>query len=229
MSRRWWRNWTWPPWWVYPYYAALLAALYLFASLAETVYEGEGFPFDHAILTWLYGLQAPWLSRLARALDVLGISYLLTVICVALAWWLWRQRRRSAVFLLLAFGGAVGVNLLTKGFFERVRPDLFEQLTPITNSSFPSGHAMGSWALWLALLLIGHRHWPRQQLLVGLALGLFALAVGVSRAYLQVHYPSDVLAGWALSTAWVLGVGSWYTHGYPRARATSPPPEDRED
>lgn len=226
MSRRWWRGWNRPPWWVYPYYAALLAALYGFALLAADVYEGEGFAFDQAVLTWLYGLQAPWLSWLARTLDLLAISYLLILVCAALAWWLWPKSRRSAVFLLLAFGGAVGVNLLTKGVFERVRPDLFEQLTPVTNSSFPSGHAMGSWALWLALVLIGPWHWPRQQLLVGLALGLYALAVGVSRVYLQVHYPSDVLAGWALSTAWVLGVGSWYTHGYHRARAAGEPQEE---
>ncbi len=208
-----------PPWWVVPYYGLLLAALYGFAELADDIYETEGFAFDEPILTWLYAQQTPWLTGVAHVLDVLGVSYLLGALSLGLARWLWPQSRRSALFLLLAFWGAVGVNLFTKGYFERARPDLFEQLTPITNFSFPSGHAMGSWAFWLALTLVGAQRWPRWAALVSLLSFIFALAVGLSRAYLQVHYLSDVLAGWALSTAWVLGVGGWYTYGYHRLRA----------
>lgn len=203
-----------PPWWIIPYYAVLLGVLYGFAELAQGVNEERGFAFDTAMLTWLAGVQSRPLTLIALALNYLAISYTLGLgVCIAAAR-LWRKNRRSAVFLIVAFWGAVGVNLVAKEFFSRVRPDLFEQLTPITNSSFPSGHAMGSFALALAVLLVLVQLRVRRGLAWGLFAVMLAVIVGLSRNYLQVHYPSDVLAGWALSTAWVLGVGAWYTYGF---------------
>ena len=211
--RRLWRY-VMPPPWVIPYYGLLLAVLYGFATLAQGVYDDRGFPFDTTILTWLAQHQSRPLTLTALALNYLAISYTLGAALLLVCLRMWRNNRRSAIFLTLGFWGAVGVNLVAKEFFTRVRPDLFEQLTPITNSSFPSGHAMGSFALALSALLVLLQLRVKNGLAWGL-LGMFlAVIVGLSRNYLQVHYPSDVLAGWALSTAWVLGVGVWYTHGF---------------
>ena len=203
-----------PPWWSVLYYGLLLGTLFLFAELAEGIYAVEGFAFDSAILSWLFEQQSPLLTRLALALDLLGISYFLGALTVVAALLVWSRSRSSSLFLILGFWGAVGVNLVAKEFFERVRPDLFEQLTPITNSSFPSGHAMGSFAFWLTCWLVVSRLAPGWRWFAGIVGCLFAVGVGASRLYLQVHYPSDVLAGWALSTAWVMGIALWYTHGF---------------
>lgn len=200
-----------PSWSLILVYALILASLYLFAELAQGVYAEEGFAFDQAVLRWLFEQRRGWLTRLALSLDLFGISYFLGSVIVVAAALLWRRSKAAAVFMVAGFWGAVSVNLLTKAFFERSRPDLFEQLTPITNSSFPSGHAMGSWAFWLVTTVVAHRLFPRYAWPVGLVGAVFALAVGSSRTYLQVHYPSDVLAGWLLSSAWVLAMVLWYT------------------
>ncbi len=104
------------------------------------------------------------------------------------------------------------LNVLFKLFFARVRPALFEQLTPAPGFAFPSGHAMGSAAFFLALYLLAREFVPRWRWLAAVLGVLLTLGIGLSRLVLQVHYPSDVLAGWVLSAAWVLGVNSWYAH-----------------
>ena len=208
-----------PPWWVYPYYGFLLLSLFLFAVIAEGVYRVRGFALDSVILTWFNTHQNPLLTRLALALDSIGISYFLGLVLLVMSLFLWRRSRRSSVFLQFGFWGAVSINIVVKELFERVRPDLFEQLTPITNSSFPSGHAMGAWAFFLVCLFVTRRLSPRDTWIPVLFGGLFGIAVGISRLYLQVHFPSDVLAGWALSSAWVLGLGHWYNRTRRRDRA----------
>ena len=202
------------PWWLVLYYGFLLGMLFLFALFAERVYNARGFIFDDQVLTWFYGQQAPALDLAALVLNYATISYALGGILLVFTLLLWRRYRRSLVFLNLSLWGAVGINLVAKAFFERVRPDLFEQLTPITNSSFPSGHAMGSLALALGGVFVLEQHGGRYRHLWSVIIVVIALLVGVSRSYLQVHYPSDVLAAWALSTAWVMGVGGWYSHGF---------------
>jgi undecaprenyl-diphosphatase len=199
-----------PPRWVYYYYGFLLVSLTLFGVLAQGVYQLRSFAFDDVILNWLSAQRTTSRDHLALALDVLGISYFLGFVITLMALFLWPRSRRSSIFVVLGFWGAIILNLIAKDLFNRTRPDLFEQLTPITNSSFPSGHAMGSFAFFLVCLLLTHYLSPRDTWITALFGSVFALAVGTSRLYLQVHYPSDVLAGWALSTAWVLGLGYWY-------------------
>ena len=186
----------------------------MFAVFAQRVYSARAFTFDEQILTWMFEQQTPALDLTALFLNYATISYALGAILFLFTLALWRRYRRSLVFLNLSLWGAVGINLIAKAFFERVRPELFEQLTPITNSSFPSGHAMGSLALALGGVFVLEQHGGRYKHLWSVLIVVIALLVGVSRSYLQVHYPSDVLAAWALSTAWVLGVGGWYSHGF---------------
>jgi membrane-associated phospholipid phosphatase len=209
-----------PPFWLVLYFAVLFALVVLFAYLAEASQE-NALAFDRRILALLYHYQHPALTRFALLLDVLGLAYVLGVFIMVAAVLLWRRSRRSAVFLCLGFFGAIGLNLYGKTVFERLRPELFEQLAPVTNYSFPSGHAMGSWAVWLCGTLVVYYLAPRYTPLVAMGGFFFALAVGVSRCYLQVHYPSDVIAGWLLSSVWVLGLALWYFR--PRSSDSSTP------
>ena len=211
-----------PPLWVLGYYGLLLGALLGFGGLARTVHAEGGFALDRAVLEALDASATPALSRVAALLDLLGIWYALGALVLVVAVGCWRTSRASSLFVLLAFWGATGLNLLGKGYFERQRPALFEPLVAATSFSFPSGHAMGSWAFALAIAFVSARHRPRLAPFAASALLAFALLVGWSRMYLQVHYPSDVLAAWALSSAWVLGLGGWYTRRRGRSRRAEP-------
>lgn len=203
------------PWFRFLVYAALLfGALYLFAELAGDVYEQERFAFDAPILTWLNTHQSPPLTSVARLFTWLGNIYILGPIAALLTYLFWRESARAALFFVASLAGALAINLYAKAFFERVRPDLFEALSHATNYAFPSGHTMGSTAFSLALYLVARRLFPTYSLWVGLFGLVFMLGVSLSRPYLQVHYPSDILAGWALSGAWVLGLNVWYSRLY---------------
>ena len=192
------------------YAGVLLASLYVFAELAGEVFEKERFAFDAPLLVWFHGLVSPPVTALALGLTFIGSVYVLAPLGIVLLALLWRRSRRAAVFFALGFGGAVALNLVVKAFFARVRPDLFAQLSPESSFSFPSGHTMGSTAFFLALFLIVRQLMPRWQGWMALLGLVLTLGIGLSRLYLQVHYPSDILAAWALSSAWVLGLNVWY-------------------
>ena len=124
------------------------------------------------------------------------------------------------LFAAIALGGSALLNIAAKQIFARDRPSLWESIAPEHNYSFPSGHAMGSVTLACVLVLLAWRtrwRWP-----VTVAMAAFVLLVGLSRIYLGVHYPSDILAGWAVATAWAVavyliafrgGVGPWQEAG----------------
>ncbi|MDB5268600.1 MAG: hypothetical protein JWP58_1640 [Hymenobacter sp.] len=188
---------------------ALLAGLVLpwvvFVNVAEDIWEHGGFIGDKQILELLHAHATPGQDKLALALtaagDPLPMGILAVLITLGLAGW---GTRRQAWFFGLSVGGAMALNVLVKALFARPRPALWLSLKPAFYYSFPSGHAMGAAAVATALgfLLWQHRgHW------LAWVLGpLFALAVGWSRMYLGVHYPSDVLAGWTGAVGWVAGL-----------------------
>ena len=204
--------------------SALWFALIAFGTRAE-----GGLPFDLPTLRWFADHQSVAATRVALALDLLGISYLLMPLAVVLAMALAEAgRARAGLFLIACEFGAVAINLGAKIYFARARPDLSDQLTPATNASFPSGHAMGSLAFSLALMVILSRLVPRHRGSIGVVLATFALGVGVSRIYLQVHYPSDVLAAWALTAAWIAAMMLWYPPPV-KVDRVEPAAEDDED
>ena len=193
-------------------YWLLLGGLYIFGELAGEVYEREGFFFDGPILAWLSARQSPALTWLARAFSLLGSVYGLAPLGIGIALYLWRRSRRSLRFLIFGAGGAVALDYLFKIIFSRARPALYPQLSPVGGYSFPSGHAVASTAFFLSLYFIARRLWPRFSPLIGVLGLLLTLGVSLSRPYLQVHFPSDIIAGWALAAAWVLGLRFWYLH-----------------
>ncbi|KAF1721292.1 phosphatase PAP2 family protein [Pseudoxanthomonas wuyuanensis] len=183
----------------------LLVPLWVFVELADEIHELETFYFDEPLLWGANGMAAPLLDRTAVAVSAIGYQYgvvpLDSLIVLAL---LYARRWREAVFAGVSFAGSALLNLATKQFFQRDRPSLWESIAPETTFSFPSGHAMGSMSLaMVAILLAAPTRWRWPALLLA---GLFVLAVGASRVYLGVHYPSDILGGWAAGMAWVAGV-----------------------
>jgi undecaprenyl-diphosphatase len=186
-------------------FAGLLLPLWGFAELAEDVREGEPFEFDEPLLLLAHvmardGFDYAFLlaSKLGYEWGVVPVDIALVVVLALL------RRYREGLFVALATGGSALLNIATKQFFSRDRPGLWESIAPETSYSFPSGHAMGSMTLAMVLVLLA---WPtRWRWLVLAAMAVFVTMVGLSRVYLGVHYPSDILAGWTAAMAWVAGV-----------------------
>lgn len=193
-----------------------LGALSLFAwafvKLADEVIEGETDAFDRTILLALRNpgdLSDPigpaWFEEAARDVTGLGGHAVLVLVTLASLAYLLMARKRSAALLLLAavVGGMLLSTLLKLGF-ERPRPDLVPHGARVYTASFPSGHAMLSAATYLTLGALLARVEQRRRIkvfLLGLGV-LLTVLVGMSRVYLGVHWPSDVLAGWCGGAAW---------------------------
>ena len=203
-------------------FTIVFAPLIVFGSLADDVLESESFFFDRAILLLLRSHSTTQLDSLMLLLSLIGsgvwIALIDLLVFVRLAA---RHRWGDAFFWGLAVGGAALLNIAAKSSFGRARPDLWLSIAPETTFSFPSGHAMQTMALAAALVVLV---WPtKARWPVFILGGFFVLFVGLSRVYLGVHYPSDVVAGWAASLAWVAGV-SVVLYGYPTKTAPNAEP-----
>lgn len=186
-------------------FIGVLLPLMLLGAVAEDVAEKEVFPFDQPLLMFAHGRSSPLLDKVMYWATTVGSFLLLVPLGVLVFVLLWRAARRlDATFWVLAVGGAAVINFIAKLGFARVRPSLFVSRVVETTYSFPSGHAMSTMAAITALcVLLWHTRW-RWAMLAGGA--LYVALVGASRVYFGVHYPSDILAGWAASLAWVLGL-----------------------
>lgn len=194
-------------------FVGLLLPLWGFAELADEVHEREPLPFDEPILRALHALAGDAFDRVAVFFSAIGYQWgVVPFDIVLIAILVWRRRLREGVFAGIAIGGSALLNLTTKQVFARHRPSLWASIAPETTFSFPSGHAMGSATLaWVLILLAWH---TRRRLPVACAMTVFAAMVALSRVYLGVHYPSDILAGWAAASMWTVSVyGLLYRSG----------------
>lgn len=180
-------------------WVALLAA----GLLGGLIVEGNG--FDGSFVRSLAGERTVTLTRVARVLTNLGAPWLDIVFALAVVVFLALGRRRDAIFVLLAAGGTMLLTNAIKFIVERPRPH--GGLVAVSSYSWPSGHAASSIAFYGALAVLAAREVPpaaavRAVILVGLL--ILIGVIGATRVYLAVHYPSDVLAGWALGGLWLL-------------------------
>lgn len=190
-----------------PHLVLAVICLALLAVITYFVGTGATTSWDHAIILAMAPLRTPLRTAIWRTISALGLGEagipigILVVLILRHA----RHFRQANFYLWLTLGGW-GFNILLKQLISRPRPDLIPHLSGAGWFSFPSGHAMlapmvyGAGALLLATLLAGR--WQRVALrAMGWAL---VVAIGCSRVYLGVHWPSDVLAGWLAGTGWVL-------------------------
>lgn len=192
----------------------IAGSLWGFAKLSDEVIEGDTHAVDRKLIIAMRNPQdlsdplgPRWLEDMGRDFTALGGVGVLSFITLASAGFLFLKRKnRSAVFLLAAVAIGLALSFLLKSGFDRPRPDLVPHESNVYTASFPSGHAMMSAVTYLTLGMLLARHQPRRGLkayLILLAL-IITLAVGLSRIYLGVHWPTDVLAGWSLGASWAL-------------------------
>ncbi len=189
------------------YWSVLAVCAFLFAYMAQGVAADELRAFDARWLHRLGALHGSHLDGFFLVFTQLGSGLFILAFTVAAVLVAWPRRRSEALFIAFATLGAGLLNHITKLAFARPRPA--EPFTPITQSggyAFPSGHSMVTAAFLVALALTLHHFRPRYRWGVWPAALAVVALMGLSRAYLQVHYPSDVLAGWAFGVAWTLGL-----------------------
>lgn len=151
-----------------------------------------------------------WLQRAATDITSLGSHTVLILLVTLVAGFLLiKERRATALFTILASGGAMLLSWGLKALFHRARPELVEHLVSVFSPSFPSGHALLSAAIYLTLGALLAREFPRAPLrrYCLSAAVMLTLLIGLSRVYLGVHWPSDVLAGWCIGALWAWGCG----------------------
>jgi undecaprenyl-diphosphatase len=138
----------------------------------------------------------------------LGSAYTITVLLAVVAGFLILARRRwDALFLVLAVVGTGLLNSILKLVIQSPRPVLAEEAPEVFTSSFPSGHAALSAATYLAIAMVVSRAEPSFRRYTFTIAGLLSLLAGLTRIYLGVHWPSDVVAGWFVGAAWVILIG----------------------
>lgn len=184
--------------WRFPAALASLAAIWL-----AMLWFGGG-PLDQRIYEALYAGHRPLLAAIARGFTALGEPTVLIGAGVACALWLWwAGRHRLAVVLVAIVALGRGLSEIQKYMIARPRPALETHLVLVKTSSFPSGHATSSmiFFLSLALALTAGTRWHRAAAAGAI---LLSLCIGLSRVMLGVHWPSDVIGGWAFGLLWVL-------------------------
>jgi undecaprenyl-diphosphatase len=187
-------------------------ALWLGAELACPDGTCRVLDFDREVLGILNAQQRPWLDTVMAVTSMFGSILLLLPVALALAWRCYRSGRGAAALLLpVAVVGAWLLAHAGKLLVLRPRPDLYSALVAMpADSSFPSAHAMQITAFALAWLLLAESRPAPAGVVVAV---LLVVMVALSRLYLQVHFPSDVVAGIIASAAWVIGLRLWLGRG----------------
>lgn len=187
--------------------AAAMGALLLFALLAEDVLEGETMAFDGTVRSLVQQFASPDLTSAMRFVTMLGSTQTLvalglcaSALFVAAGW------RRDLILFAVTMAGAAALNATLKLSFGRARPEAFFDTPLPTSYSFPSGHALLSLCFYGALAVVVAPRLRRTtaRAAVWASAGLLAALIGFSRIYLGVHYPSDVVAGYAAALVWVV-------------------------
>ena len=188
-------------------------ALAFFGWLAREVIRGATLRFDNAVRDAVHAHAGPVLTILMRALSFLGApAFLIALSVVLMVRWAGQGRRRLVWLFAITMAGAEILEQLLKLLFRRTRPVPFFGLEPPGTYSFPSGHAMFACCYFAVLAAIFSRdaQSPAERAGYWVAAAVLAGSIGLSRIYLGVHYPSDVIAGYAAGAFWILAVRGVY-------------------
>lgn len=194
--------------------ASLCGSLWVFVMVSGEVREGGLHEIEKS---WMRDLRSPgdpsrplgprWLVHGSLDITALGSSVVLTGVTILVMAYLCLERWfASAIFVAAAVGGGTVLSVILKNLFSRERPDAVPHLAEVSSLSYPSGHSMLSSVVYLTLSVLLARAMKRREVkiyLVSVALFL-SFVIGLSRVYLGVHYPTDVLGGWAAGTAWAV-------------------------
>jgi undecaprenyl-diphosphatase len=190
----------------------MVAGTWGFVAIADEFREGESYLFDVTILTFMRTAPDPsiprgpaWLLFFMRDITALGSGTVISLVTIAVVGFMLLVRRfYYAVLMVMISGGGAALVYLLKLFFARERPVEVPPLIEVSLHSFPSGHAMMATLVYLSLaaMLAGIQTDGKVRVYIITVALLITFLIGVSRIYLGVHYPTDILAGWSIGLAW---------------------------
>ena len=187
-----------------------VTALLVFGWLASEMLQGDTAKFDEFVREAIHRHAAPGLTWFMQGVSFLGSLAVVTTLCVlAIAAFLYFRQARTAALLAITMVGMAVLDVTLKLAFHRPRPVAYFGPAP-TTYSFPSGHAMGSFCFYgvLAAILAARAKGRRTKWCIWAGAVLLVGLIGLSRIYLGVHYPSDVIAGYCAGAVWVGAVTS---------------------
>jgi len=179
-------------------FAVAFASALAFARIAREVVEGETSEMDRTVELAIHSLQSPALGYVMRAFTFLGSPFAVIPLAAGVIVWAVRKKEtRAAVAFSVVLVMTEALNVMLKHTFERARPTLFQEIATLHSYSFPSGHAMAAAAIYGSMGVVVARLAPTRRKPLVFGLPVLIVMIGVSRIYLGVHWPTDVLAGFA--------------------------------
>jgi len=175
-----------------------------FVWIAEEVSHDSTGGLDSAVRSWVHQFASPTMTRFMQAASFVGSDLLVALLILSLIVFLKMKWRRAFLWMVTAMAGALVLDLTLKHSFHRPRPLPFFGSAP-HSWSFPSGHALFSFCFYamLAALVAARVKSPLFRILIWVVAGCIIVLIGVSRIYLGVHYPTDVLAGYLAAALWI--------------------------
>lgn len=195
--------------WLLIVFGFLLASLslWIFAELAEDILESHTIAFDNAVISCIHSFKSPLLLNFMFIITETGSLVWITTFSLLTIFWLWfnKKDKLSILFFMITIAGGGLLTYILKFFFHRARPSI-DNLIDASGFSFPSGHAMGSMIFYgfIGYLVIRSERNKMTKVITSIFLLLFILLIGISRIYLNVHYPSDVIAGFSAGLFWLI-------------------------
>ena len=186
-----------------------ICSLGFFAWLADEVFEGGTKVFDENVRDYVHGFASPALTAAMKFFSFAGSPLVLTIFGIIIVTiFILQKHKRAVVLFLIAMAGELILDLSLKTFFQRTRPEPFFGYVLPSSYSFPSGHALGSFCFFgtLAWLVTARIENTPLKIIIWITAIFLIAAIGISRIYLGVHYPSDVIAGYTTGIFWVLTV-----------------------
>ena len=183
-----------------------LSSVILLVWLSSEAWEKESLGLDKGILLWIHQGANPLLDRLMLLVTGLGDpGWAIGIVVGVLVWTVGRRHYQDAgLFLVTCLGGLV-LNIGLKQIFAKTRPELWPRLISEHSYSFPSGHAIGAVVLYGGLAYLFAQRWPRQTIWIYSVTTILISAIGFSRLYLGVHWPTDIIAGYLVGGLWLFG------------------------
>ncbi|WHY79655.1 phosphatase PAP2 family protein [Neobacillus sp. WH10] len=197
-----------------------LVCVLSFGLITLLISDNTIIDFDRDVIAAIQGLESPFLTKVMKFFTFIGSTPFVIILCIVLIFFLYKvlHHRSELILFISAIIGSAVLNQILKQVFHRARPN-FHRLIDISGYSYPSGHAMNAFTVYVIITFLLWRHistkWGRSILIIFSA--FMILAIGTSRIYLGVHYPSDIIGGYLASGFW-LTVAIWFFQFYQEKR-----------